>query len=617
MPQEVSSSSSENVCRLDHLGIIAGICDEIGLVELVDSSIGVDPRYKVSNGVALKAMILNGLGFTQRTLYLTPEFFRDKPVSHLLGECIEAVHLHDDCLGRCLDALYNYGLSKLFFRISIQAHMRYNIPIVSKHLDGTSLSVHGSGNSSEDAAVRVVPGYNKQGRHYLPQVVLELLCNGSGGLPLFMEVFAGNENDKTAFPKAISNYLSLLSWENMEDDSLLVADNCLYTAKTVGKLKDIYWLSRAGHNLSWVKKAYLRSEHRSWKDFANHPNYRYQTYDVNYGDTAQVALIIHSKSKYKQDLLKFESRLQKVYSSYKERLLKLGKRSFSDRKSALKAAHNFSKKGSTYYSLCDIKIEKIDHYGPGRRGKDTQPIRQSYKIAADIVEKPKAIKSARAALGKFVLATNEIVITDKKGKKHKKSTISTEEPQINDSNTASVKREQKDQKSSKEASEKTVNQSIKNNNNSNNNNNNNNKEKPSNRSLKRSADEYLELYKDSQQTAERGFRFIKDPVFQLCHFFVQLPRRIMALTMVMCTCLLVYCLAEFKLRKSMEQTEDTLPNQVGKQVSNPTMRWVFRLFRGLHLQHTGQDSWYLLGLNDLHRKVLSHLDPTVGAYYGL
>ncbi|NEO30119.1 MAG: DUF4277 domain-containing protein [Symploca sp. SIO3C6] len=48
---------------IDHLGLIAGIIDEIGIVEIINSQIGIDPREKVSAGVAVKAILLNGLGF--------------------------------------------------------------------------------------------------------------------------------------------------------------------------------------------------------------------------------------------------------------------------------------------------------------------------------------------------------------------------------------------------------------------------------------------------------------------------------------------------------------------------------------------------------------------------
>ena len=54
--------------------------DELGIVEWVDRLLPKNQEKQiVSYGQAVKAMILNGLGYNQRTLYLTPHFFQDKP----------------------------------------------------------------------------------------------------------------------------------------------------------------------------------------------------------------------------------------------------------------------------------------------------------------------------------------------------------------------------------------------------------------------------------------------------------------------------------------------------------------------------------------------------------
>jgi transposase len=96
--------------RMDHLGIVAGVCDEIGLVEYFDAQ---DTHWhaRVSLGQAVKAMILNGLGFSNRRLYLFPQFFANKPVEELLGLGITADDLNDDCLDRALDWLYQHDVT--------------------------------------------------------------------------------------------------------------------------------------------------------------------------------------------------------------------------------------------------------------------------------------------------------------------------------------------------------------------------------------------------------------------------------------------------------------------------------------------------------------------------
>jgi transposase len=85
--------------RLDHLGIVAGVCQELGLAAWLDAQEPTN-RQQVSVGTATVAMILNGLGFSNRQLYLVPQFFVNKPVEHLLGAGMTAEMLNDDCLQR-------------------------------------------------------------------------------------------------------------------------------------------------------------------------------------------------------------------------------------------------------------------------------------------------------------------------------------------------------------------------------------------------------------------------------------------------------------------------------------------------------------------------------------
>src|SRR5260221_1438021 len=108
--------------HLKHLGIVAEVCREIGVAEWLDAQ---EPgnRQQVSVGTATVALVLNGLGFSNRRLYLVPQFFADKPVEHLLGPGILAEDLNDDFLGRTLDWLYALDLNRLFAVLAMRARM--------------------------------------------------------------------------------------------------------------------------------------------------------------------------------------------------------------------------------------------------------------------------------------------------------------------------------------------------------------------------------------------------------------------------------------------------------------------------------------------------------------
>ena len=92
----------------------------------------------------------------------------------------------------------------------------------------------------------------------------------------------------------------------------------------------------------------------------------------------------------------------------------------------------------------------------------------------------------------------------------------------------------------------------------------------------------LREYK-AQQSTERGFRFLKDPLFFTSSVFLKSPHRVAALAMVMGLCLLVYNLGQRSLRLALQAADQTIPNQLGKPISTPTLRWIFQCFMSVHL----------------------------------
>src|SRR5262245_49300577 len=114
--------------RLDHLGIVAAVCREIGPTAYLDALAGPSQQQvSVGTATATVAMILNGLGFSNRRLYLVSQFFATKPVEHLLGPGITADMRHDDCLERTLDWLHDYDPTALCAGIARQARQCFGL----------------------------------------------------------------------------------------------------------------------------------------------------------------------------------------------------------------------------------------------------------------------------------------------------------------------------------------------------------------------------------------------------------------------------------------------------------------------------------------------------------
>jgi len=129
--------------------------------------------------------------------------------------------------------------------------------------------------------------------------------------------------------------------------------------------------------------------------------------------------------------------------------------------------------------------------------------------------------------------------------------------------------------------------------------------------------ELVTTYKE-QGGVERGFRFLKDPLFLASSVTVKKPERIIALSLIMVLCLLVYRLAEYRLRTRLAETEQTIPDQVHKPTARPTMRWVFQCFEGIELLHvqTATNSLIMvLRLEPVHRLILALLGPLYEKIY--
>ena len=242
--------------RLDHLGIVAGICQEIGLAEIIDAQVGPSER-QVSVGQATQAMVLNGLGFSSRALYLTPEFFANKPVEALIGPGITAAMLHDDTLGRALEALYAGGVTELFARVAAAGCRRYGIAHEFVHLDSTSFHLHGAYDAAEPEreAIQITYGYSKDERPDLKQVVVNLMTSYRTAMPIWLEVLSGNSSDRQSFVASIEAYTAQLA---AADSPTFVADSALYSADNLQALSSLRWVSRVPQTIrlaqEWVEQ---------------------------------------------------------------------------------------------------------------------------------------------------------------------------------------------------------------------------------------------------------------------------------------------------------------------------------------------------------------------------
>lgn len=197
---------------LDHLGLVAGMFDELGLGDVIDQATQQNPEMRdLTAGEAVKAMGLNGLGFINQALDLVPRFFQNKPTSRLVSPRVTPAQLNDDALGRTLDTLYNYGVTELYSLMAATAAKRLGLVPRLAHLDTTRLHVDGRYNSAEEPEAEVIHstrGYSRDHRPDLNQVMLEFIVEHQAGIPLLMQPLSGNSSDAHAFGQVVQDHIA-------------------------------------------------------------------------------------------------------------------------------------------------------------------------------------------------------------------------------------------------------------------------------------------------------------------------------------------------------------------------------------------------------------------------
>src|SRR5947209_5065640 len=265
----MAQESEYQIERLDHLGIVAGVCREAGIVAWLDAQAG-ENRRDVSVGTAVVAMILNGLGFANRQLYLVPQYFANKPVEHLLGEGITADMLNDDCLGRTLDWLYEHDVTTLFAGLALQARRRFGIAAQHLHIDTTSFSVSGDYATKEEGdpvPIAITYGYSRDHREDLKQWMLALASTHDGDIPIFLRPLDGNSSDKEHLSAAVKEVMRQLREHLPEEQEQRIAvfDSGGYSETNMKSYNEanIWWISRVPETSTAAKTA-LEEEYEDW-----------------------------------------------------------------------------------------------------------------------------------------------------------------------------------------------------------------------------------------------------------------------------------------------------------------------------------------------------------------
>jgi len=517
--------------RLDHLGLIASVINDLGLVSLIDARLKPDDQEAITPGEAVKGMILNGLGFANRPLSLTPQFFAGKPLDLLFRPGIEADMFNRFKLGRTLDEVNTYGCDLLFSELALAVCQQEAIDQRFNHLDTTSFSLTGDYiPESDQQAIAITYGYSKDHRPDLKQAVLELMVSQDGGVPLASKNWDGNASDSLIFQNRAQALLS--TFKDSPTPRYLIADSKLYSQDNATHLKPLGFITRIPDTLKIVSQVIRQAlRYTTWQVLDD--TTRYQRLELGHYGIAQRWLVVCSEAAQQRAETNVSKAQHRELEAIDKQLFHLQAKRFESPQSAQAALAALS--GSwRYHHVTSTELVEHKRYAGKGRPSAKSPIKAiDWQIQAEVRPDAEAIRLRKQHKSCFVLGTNI---------------------------------------AAKDLSDQEV----------------------------------ITAYK-AQSQVEGGFRFLKDPLFFVSSLFVKKPTRIQGLLMVMTLALLVYSVAQRRLRQALARQKESLPNQINQPTQRPTLRWVFQLLEGIHrVRVIVQDQVHDLieGLNEVQIKIL-------------
>lgn len=529
--------------RVDHHGIVAGVIHDLGIINLINDRLGIDSDEKVTAGEAVAAMIINGLGFTDRPLSLTPQFFENCPLELLFGRKIAADELNRFKLARTLDRIFDYGCDTLFAELSMRACKQEGVDTRFGHHDTTSYSMTGQHLPDECAeAVTVTYGHSKDNRPDLKQVIQEMMVSQDGNIPMLCKVWDGNASDSEIFQKRSAALVE--AFKAGDGPRILVADSKLYNKTNMENLVHLPFITRIPDSINAVKEKMIQSiSDGEWTTYDE--KRKFFSYTVNHYEVEQTWIVIKSSDANDRAQETVDRQCKKERKEIEKELFHLQAQLFACAEDAKCDLEKKAKKWS-YHTLDGLTTEECKTFvSKGRPKKDAVADQVRYRIVASIKLDDEARKSIAEQKSCFVLATN------------------------------------------------AVGEDL-------------------------SAREAMAAYIKQGSTIERGFGFLKGPTFFTSSLFLKKASRIEGLLTIMTLALLVYSIAQRRMRKALKDAGETLPNQIKQPTATPTLRWVFQLLDGVNrvIVKVGEEIRYIWqGITEIRRKILSLLGQRVMSIY--
>lgn len=399
---------------MDHHGLVAVIGKMLKIENKIDSRLPMQNRKdSLTRGQSVMAMVINGLGFIERRLYMVQSFYKNKPVEKLLGKGVTYEKINDDNLGRTLDAIHEYGESKLFSEIAFEIGLEHKALTRFAHLDTTSISVEGEYDSAgaeieKGGNFKITHGYSKNHRPDLKQLVLSLTTTGPASFPVWLEALSGNSSDKENFIHTIEASKKFQEQLRMQQSFAWVADAALYTKdKLLSKGNTIIWVTHVPETIKEAKEIVQKDQKEyEWVNLNN--GYSITPIESNYGGVKQRWILVFSEKAFENECNTVKLMFERKEEALKSAIKKFAKEIFHCEKDATKSFKNFAKKHSLF--ILESTVDTVYTRPDGKKGrpKDEEKVLKGYSVDIKYQINNVEIAKHENARGRFILATNDL-----------------------------------------------------------------------------------------------------------------------------------------------------------------------------------------------------------------
>jgi transposase len=396
----------------NHLAIAAAYCRAIKVKETVNRL--VPSRMEVDPGTVVVAMLLDTLG-GRSPLYRLADTFEEKDLGLLLGSSIPASSLNDTNVGRVLDAIFEFGASKIITEVAIEAVRFFDIDVSVVSYDTTSTSVWGQYiQSGKKGGPKLTYGHSKDNRPDLKQFMTEMLCVGRG-VPIFGDTMDGNSSDKKRNNTMLSRISSIMRRFGLGEGAFVyVVDSAMVTEENLALLGSTGFVSRLPANFKACKEVIDKAvSTEGWVpigrlaelESSKGATYKAREELVEIGGVSYRCVVYHSDSYDRRKQKAIESEVKRSLDEI-QALRKTIEVKYYCREDAIQACLAANRQHSALHEIRAHVVQR-QSYRRGRPPKEgPRATRDYYELELKIQERTEKLKQLKERSGCFAILTN-------------------------------------------------------------------------------------------------------------------------------------------------------------------------------------------------------------------